>query len=201
MFGLFLDVDFVFYSGLVHYFLLKDVVDVRLDVITFNIKGSNVTFSKNEFMLIIGLWRTHVTVAQKESTGYLVEKYFAGTFDRMKISTLEEIYKKPVFANDDDSVKVSLVLYAELAMMGKAKKNCNIENELFGEVEHLDYFNNIDWGTQIWEHTIQGLQTTLKNEVGTCNAKGRKNLKYRLKYNLTGFPIVLQVIFQTKCVM
>lgn len=47
-------------------------------------------------------------------------------------------------------MKVSLILYMELAMVGKAKHKCNIDKELFDEVEDLDYCDNIDWGTRIW---------------------------------------------------
>lgn len=75
-----------------------------------------------------------------------------------------------MFANDVDAVKVSLILYAGLAMMGKANNKCHVYKELFGEVDDLDYFNNLDWGTRIWQHTIKGLQTSLKDKVDTCNA-------------------------------
>lgn len=81
VFGQFVDVDFVFCSGLVYYFLLREVADVRPEVMTFNIRGSNITFSKSTFLIITGLWQPHVTIAQKEWTGYLVQKYFSQTLD------------------------------------------------------------------------------------------------------------------------
>lgn len=114
----------------------------------------------------------------------------------MKISTLEEIYIKLVFESDDDVVKVSLVIYTKLPMMGKAKKKCNVEKDLFDDVEDLDYFNNIDWEHE-FGNTIKGLLIALKDKVDMCIAKGGKNPKYHLKYNLIGFLVAFQVIFQT----
>lgn len=80
-------------------------------------------------------------------------------------------------------------------MMEKVKHKCNVDKGLFSEVEDLHYFNNIDWGTRIWDRTINGLQIALNDKVEICKSKMVHNLKYVLKYNLTGFPPAFQVIF------
>lgn len=52
----FVDFDMMFCSGLVHYFLLREVIDSRPDAMNFNIRGTIMTFSKAEFLLRTGLW-------------------------------------------------------------------------------------------------------------------------------------------------
>lgn len=69
VFGRFVDVEYVFYSALVHCILLREVVDGRRpDVMTFNIRGTTVvTFLKAVFLLITGLWRSPIVGWCKKS--------------------------------------------------------------------------------------------------------------------------------------
>lgn len=63
----FVDLDMMFCSFLVHYFLLREVADDTADSMSLNIgAGTIVTFSKAEFLLITGLWRPSSRVIQKK---------------------------------------------------------------------------------------------------------------------------------------
>ena len=48
------------------------------------------------------------------------------------------------FENDMDTVKMSLVYYIELAMMGEKETRENVDKKLFLDVEDLEYFNPMD---------------------------------------------------------
>lgn len=68
----------------------------------------------------------------------------------MNLSTFEKEYENNVaFKNDDDTVKVTLVYYTELTMLGKDKLKTSVDKLLFWDVEQLTYFNKLDWGSKI----------------------------------------------------
>lgn len=192
IFGRFVDLDMMFCSALVHYFLLREVVDTRPDVMSFDILGTIVTFSKAEFLLMTGLWRSSGRVLQKVSKNRLRREYFKDVVD-LRLEEFEQEYKKIVFANDDDAVKVSLIYYTEIVMMGKNKGKSNVDKDLYGQVEDLDYFNNMDWGTTIWQRTLKGLQSAMKDKVVNYKNKVTTNKKFQVRYSLTGFPVAFQV--------
>lgn len=58
MFGRFIDMDVKFNGPLFHYILLGEVKDNMRDVITFNLNGIIVTFTKNDFLLVTRSWST-----------------------------------------------------------------------------------------------------------------------------------------------
>ncbi|XP_038904309.1 uncharacterized protein LOC120090663 [Benincasa hispida] len=109
VFGRFIDTDIIFNSPLVHYILLREVVDDRKDAMTFNLNGTVVTFSKEDFLLVMGLWRSpNPTVVKRvEALGSLHGRYFKNDFaGDIYIATLETVYKEMEFENDMDAVKI-----------------------------------------------------------------------------------------------
>lgn len=58
VFDNFIDMDVKFNSPLFHYILLGEVKDNTRDIVTFDLNGIIVTFRKNDFLLVIGLWLT-----------------------------------------------------------------------------------------------------------------------------------------------
>ena len=58
VFGRFVDMNIIFNNPLVHYILLREVKDNRGDAMTFDLNGKIVMFSKEEFLLVTGLWQS-----------------------------------------------------------------------------------------------------------------------------------------------
>ena len=84
---------------------------------------------------------------QGEAVGSLCSRYFRNDFSRdIHIGTLELVYKEMEFENDMDAMKMSVLYYTELVMMGKEKMTVNMDKKLFPDVEDLEYFNSMDWG-------------------------------------------------------
>ncbi|XP_038885907.1 uncharacterized protein LOC120076213 [Benincasa hispida] len=147
VFGRFVDMDIIFNSPLVHYILLREVEDDRKDAMTFNLNGMVVTFTKEDFLLVTGLWRS------------LHSRCFKNDFvGDIHIDTLETVYKEMEFENDMDAMKMTLVYYTELGMMGREKTKANVDKTLLIDVEDLDYFNSLDWRNVLWERKLLGLQ-------------------------------------------
>ncbi|XP_038887239.1 uncharacterized protein LOC120077431 [Benincasa hispida] len=115
VFGRFVDVDIIFNSPLVHYIILRE--------------------SPNP-----------VVVRRAEGTKSLYNRYLGKDFaGDIHIGTLETMYKEMEFDNDRDAVKMTLIYYTELAMMGREKMKTNVDKILLIDVEDLDYFNSMDW--------------------------------------------------------
>lgn len=193
--GRLVDVDLVFNSPLVHHILLREVMDERPDVMSFDLRGTIATFSKKEFMLLTGLWQAPEQVVHKKvSSTHLRAKYFNGMTE-INLKEFEQKYENLVFKNDEDAVKISLVYYIELAMMGKDKVKTLVDRSLYGVVDDLQYFNSLDWGTIIWERTLKGLQrAALADKVKVYKKNVARNKRYVIKYSLTGFPHAFQVL-------
>ncbi|XP_038880341.1 uncharacterized protein LOC120071983 [Benincasa hispida] len=147
VFGRFLDIELVFNNPLIHHMLLREVKNSGMNSISFFVRGKVVIFSKDEFLLITCLWRSPTRVRwSEESSHELFTRYFGSqlTSDAFHLHLLEEEYKELVFENDDDAVKITLVYYTEVAMMGKNKQKNAIDRTLFDDVEDIDYYNNLD---------------------------------------------------------
>ena len=133
--------------------------------------------------------------AQRDATGSLRSHYFINDFSGdIHIGTLELVYKEMEFENDMNTMKMSLVYYTELAMMGKEKTRANVDKQLFLVVENLEYFNSIDSGNILWERTFQGLHRGLKGKADNYKKRSKNNKNYIVKYNLSVFSHAFQVI-------
>ncbi|XP_038902406.1 uncharacterized protein LOC120089046 [Benincasa hispida] len=147
VFGRFLDIELVFNSPLIHHMLLREVKNSGMDSISFFVRRKVITFSKDDFLLITGLWRSPTRVGRnKKSSHELFTKYFGSQLasNVFHLHLLEEEYKELVFENDDDALKITLVYYIKVAMMGKNKQKNVVDRTLFDDVEDIDYYNPFD---------------------------------------------------------
>ncbi|XP_038890219.1 uncharacterized protein LOC120079858 [Benincasa hispida] len=76
--------DIIFNGSLVHYITLREVVDDRKDAMTFDLNGTVIAFSKEDFLLVMGLWRSPnpTVVRSGEALGSLRSRYFKNDFAR-----------------------------------------------------------------------------------------------------------------------
>lgn len=106
MFGKFVDMDIVFNSLLVYHILLREVQSNRIDVM---LTGKIVKFSKDEFWLVTGLWRSPTKLVRSfDMTESLWTKYFNNLMaTEVRLTKFEECYKELVFENDLNVMNVS----------------------------------------------------------------------------------------------
>ncbi|XP_038885931.1 uncharacterized protein LOC120076239 [Benincasa hispida] len=176
--------------------LLREVKKHGVNSISFFVRGKVVTFSRDDFLLITGLWRSPTRVVRsEESSQELATRYFGNqsTSNTFHLNLLEEEYKNLVFENDDDVVKITLIYYTKVAMMGKNKQKSVDDRTLFEDVEDIDYYNNLNWDTIIWQRTLDALKTAPNDKVGLYKEKVKGNKNYVVKYSFREFPQAFQV--------
>ncbi|XP_022155158.1 uncharacterized protein LOC111022300 [Momordica charantia] len=162
-FGPILDMDVVFNGPLIHHLLLREVEEPRQDIISFDLFGKRVSFGKREFDLITGLSYRMIRVDNDIPGRRLRARYFKDSV-RVKCSELEKIFMETVFYDDEDAVKVGIVYFVELAMMGKERKQF-IDATLLGVVDRWELFCNHDWSSLIFERTLWSLKNAVNDKL------------------------------------
>ncbi|KAL4021090.1 hypothetical protein IC575_019879 [Cucumis melo] len=103
----FLDLNIVFNGPLIHYLLLREVEDEGKDYISFLLGGVVCTFGWREFNIIMGLWGPKEESIQLVGNSRLLEKFFKD---------------KECIYDDDDIVKLALMYFIELSLLGKDRQ-------------------------------------------------------------------------------
>ncbi|XP_022158064.1 uncharacterized protein LOC111024638 [Momordica charantia] len=109
----------------------------------------------------------------------------------MLLKEFVEVYNQTDFEDDGDTVKVILILYTELVMMGKSKSKLKVDIDLYNQVDDLDYFNHLDWGSHVWSRIVNGLKRAMNGKVALYKNKVRTNKKYQV--SLQGFLLAFQI--------
>ncbi|KAL0557256.1 hypothetical protein IC582_005782 [Cucumis melo] len=164
----------VFNDQLIHHFLLRQIPEeANANCICFSILGKYVYFTLNEFKIITGLWPTSVTLEKDYDNKHLQTLLFGS--ENKKITTcleLEEIFKNFEFTNDEDTVKVALVLFIKTVMVGKDKKH-----------------------TFLYTRLLNSLKTILQGKKEAYELKRARSSKAMAYYNIKGYVLAFQVIF------
>ncbi|XP_038896437.1 uncharacterized protein LOC120084700 [Benincasa hispida] len=145
VFGRFVDVDMVFNNPIVHHMLLREVKRTKSDLMSFSVCGKVVTFSKDDFFVMTGLWQSPSRVDRNQQSSY--------------------------------ELAINLVYYTKVAMMGKNKQKNPVDLKRFKDVQNLEYYNSLDWGTIIWERTLDALKTTLNDKSSLYKIKVKIKVK------------------------
>lgn len=190
-FGPILGMNVVFNGPLLHHLLLREVEEPRDDLISFNLFGNRVSFGKREFDLITGLRHTMNRVDEDVRNRRLRILYFQDKAS-VKCSELEKIFLEHTFENDEDAVKIAIVYFIELAMMGKERKQ-KMDTSLLGIVDRWEVFCNYDWSSMIFERTLWSLKNALKDKVEAYKQKVAMDSSHVETYSLYGFPYAFQV--------
>ncbi|XP_038896436.1 uncharacterized protein LOC120084698 [Benincasa hispida] len=77
--------------------------------------------------------------------------------------------------------------------MGKNKQKNAVDLKCFKDIQSLEYYNSLDWGTIIWERTLDALKTALNDKSSLYKTRVKSNKNYVVKYSLRGFPQAFQV--------
>ncbi|KAL0556971.1 hypothetical protein IC582_005489 [Cucumis melo] len=116
----------------------------------------------------------------------LLEKFFKDK-ECVYVSDLEDIFLE-YEGDDDDIVKLALVYFIEISLLGKDRRT-KVDIGFFKIADDWNTFNNYDWGRIVFVRTLSALKRALDKQY----AKGNKKSTQIKKYTINGFPHALQV--------
>ena len=116
----------------------------------------------------------------------LLEKFFKDK-ECVYVSDLEDIFLE-YEGDDDDIVKLALVYFIEISLLGKDRRT-KVDIGFFKIADDWNTFNNYDWGRIVFVRTLSALKRALDKQY----AKGKKKSTQTKKYTINGFPHALQV--------
>ncbi|TYK04988.1 Ulp1-like peptidase [Cucumis melo var. makuwa] len=167
-----------------HFYSL--VEDEGKDFISFLLGGVVCTFGRRQFNIITGLWGPKEDYIQLVGNSRLLEKFFKDK-DCVYVSDLEDIFLE-YEGDDDDIVKLALVYFIEISLLGKDRRT-KVDIGFFKIADDWNSFNNYDWGRIVFVRTLSALKRALDKQY----AKGKKKSTQTKKYTINGFPHALQV--------
>ena len=154
-FGHFLDLNIVFNGPLIHYLLLREVEDEGKDSISFLLGGVVCTFGRREFNIVTGLWGPKEDYIQLVGNSRLLEKFFKDK-ECVYVSDLEDIFLE-YEGDDDDIVKLALVYFIEISLLGKDRRT-KVDIGFFKITDDWNTFNNYDWGRIVFVRTLSAFK-------------------------------------------
>lgn len=107
--------------------------------------GKKVTFTQDNFKLITGLWLTEERLEMDTSSERLRDLILRTNVGSKLIlcKDVETVFENKRFVNHENAVKVALVLYIEMVMMGKDKKT-QFDLKTLGIVDDIKIFRCYD---------------------------------------------------------
>ncbi|TYK27405.1 Ulp1-like peptidase [Cucumis melo var. makuwa] len=141
---------------------------------------------RREFNIVTGLWGPKEDYIQLGGNSRLLEKFFKDK-DCVYVSDLEDIFLE-YEGDDDDIVKLALVYFIEISLLGKDRRT-KVDIGFFKIADDWNSFNNYDWGRIVFVRTLSALKRALDKQY----AKGKKKSTQTKKYTINGFPHALQV--------
>ncbi|KAA0051248.1 Ulp1-like peptidase [Cucumis melo var. makuwa] len=141
---------------------------------------------RREFNIITGLWGPKEDYIQLVGNSRLLEKFFKDK-ECVYVSDLEDIFLE-YEGDDDDIVKLALVYFIEISLLGKDRRT-KVDIGFFKIADDWNTFNNYDWGQIVFVRTLSALKRALDKQY----AKGKKKSTQTKKYTINGFQHALQV--------
>ncbi|KAA0060774.1 Ulp1-like peptidase [Cucumis melo var. makuwa] len=141
---------------------------------------------KGEFNIITGLWGPKEDYIQLVGNSQLLEKFFKDK-ECIYVSDLEDIFLE-YEGDDDDIVKLALVYFIEISLLGKDRRT-KVDIGFFKIADDWNTFNNYDWGRIGFERTLSALKRALDKQY----AKRKKKSTQTKKYTINGIPHALQI--------
>ncbi|KAA0061901.1 Ulp1-like peptidase [Cucumis melo var. makuwa] len=141
---------------------------------------------KREFNIITGLWGPKEDYIQLVGNSRLLEKFFKDK-ECVYVSDLEDIVLE-YEGDDDDIVKLALVYFIEISLLGKDRRT-KVDIGFFKITDDWNTFNNYDWGWIVFVRSLSALKRALDKQY----AKRKKKSTQTKKYTINGFSHALQV--------
>ncbi|KAL4017391.1 hypothetical protein IC575_020943 [Cucumis melo] len=145
---------------------LREVEDEGKDSISF-LLGALFVLSVGESLTSNGLW------GPKEDYIHWVGTIIVGEVfqrqGRVYVSDLEDIFLE-YEGDDDDIVKLALVYFIEISLLGKDRRT-KVDIGFLKIADDWNSFNNYDWGRIVFVRTLSALKRALDKQY----AKERRN--------------------------
>ncbi|KAA0047553.1 Ulp1-like peptidase [Cucumis melo var. makuwa] len=158
----------------------------RFSFSNLRINFERVLLFQREFNIITGLWGPKEDYIQLVGNSRLLEKFFKDK-ECVYVSDLEDIFLE-YEGDDDDIVKLALVYFIEISLLGKDRRT-KVDIGFFKIADDWNTFNNYDWGRIVFIRTLSALKRALDKQY----AKGKKKSTQTKKYTINGFLHALQV--------
>ncbi|KAJ9565758.1 hypothetical protein OSB04_001724 [Centaurea solstitialis] len=156
-------------ASLVTRMLQREVSDPNAEIeqLTFDIEGHRRVFGRQEFMLITGLTFGLAPNIRHAIGDTLITRLFPrsvparpirGQPFRVRVKEVVKVWDESFFRlNDEDKVKIALIMMVELVFLGKQPKSY-ASDEVISAVEDLDAFSEYPWGSYIWSSTYRHMK-------------------------------------------
>ena len=181
-FGYFLKVQELQFSGqTVNEMLWRQCVGEDMDVMEFNFGGSGARFTIQEFGLITGLCCGPIPTTRAATSHHFRDKYFSSRKLPLHNSDIDDIFDRVTCEDDDDMLRLALLLFLETVVLGKEKPT-PVPLEHIDMLDDLEYFTSYPWSTISYRSTLQSMRG--------CPAR-RRNKSHT--YTITGFPLAFMV--------
>lgn len=188
------------YSQIIHHALVREVHQRDDDEMWFLFGEKRVRFGLPEFCMISGLrWKGEDDITPYKGMDNLIIGKFFGD-EAVTRSSIGRIYRKAVFDDDDEAIKMSMIFLVFNFIM------CTFSENYVDEamVNFLCYgdVSSFPWGKVAFEMTKYSLSNALKGRY----RKGKNGVStynfymdhYTKLYKLNGLPYVFQVfMFET----
>ncbi|KAA0051388.1 Ulp1-like peptidase [Cucumis melo var. makuwa] len=158
----------------------------RFSFSNLRINFERVLLFQREFNILTGLWGPKEDYIQLVGNSRLLEKFFKDK-ECVYVSDLEDIFLE-YEGDDDDIVKLALVYFIEISLLGKDRRT-KVDIGFFKIADDWNSFNNYDWGRIVFVRTLSALKRALDKQY----AKGKKKSTQTKKYTINEFPHALQV--------
>ena len=188
-FGHFLDLDELMFSGqIVNHMLYKQCICDDEKIMEFKFGGSGARFTRQEFGLISGLHCGDQPARRPAPSKRISDKYFDGlnkVSNDVIISVFHNASCNDDDQEDDDRLKLALLLFLETVVLSKAHKSTTEPNHM-EMVDDLDFFNSYPWGTLSFNVTIRSLHAAFAHRYSKTSNNSHT-------YNIIGFPMPFMV--------
>ncbi|KAK3219055.1 hypothetical protein Dsin_013025 [Dipteronia sinensis] len=186
-----------------HHILLREChvrdVDDMPSTLWFYVGNEVIRFSAVELCLVTGLTFGDSSESPSNISKHMDKRLHQSYFKDGKVHV-------KVFANwfrnlgpnnnvsDDDMVKLALILFLEMTLVGKDDRNV-IQYWALQLVDDLDAFNNFPWGTFIYGRTFDSISTCLVGRDDKYKERLESPTKRKAKkYNVYGFVWAIEAI-------
>ncbi|KAK0604167.1 hypothetical protein LWI29_012772 [Acer saccharum] len=165
----------------------------------FYIGGDNISrFSIVEFCLVTGLRYSKNNESSHKIDEGLEERIRRIHFNsavKITVQTLESYFNDYVSMDeeDDDIVKLALLLFLEVTLMGKDERH-PVDYVYMQSVDNLDAFNALPWGSSIYKRTFDSLSKCCEGRSEKFKKKREEKPSHKEeRYNIYGFVYAFQV--------
>ncbi|GJY88730.1 phospholipase-like, aminotransferase-like mobile domain protein [Tanacetum coccineum] len=190
-------------DGMICYILQKQCFanDDSFDLpLIYSVNGHSLHFGRREFCLVTGFKFRLLTFHEYRNGDILFRNWLFPEkigYDVKIIDVLALIEDEEKFSkvSDEDAIRLCLLLYLEVIVMGHELVSV-VDDVFLRMVNNLDAWNSFPWGEHIWRELYDAIRNvSSKHKLENLDGL-RKNLNYVPSYSLSGFLFCFQALVE-----